>query len=255
MKYIKLFEEYDILNNEEKLLDVIADMVRRGILKSSDPEFEVSYNLDEDDVELGDVDYEHMSDKIREGYKSGELNVGEDEVRGWWHIDMQDIPRATLEYFEKLIKKIVDPKFVDFCEYVMTKYDDMGYKTKLLMELKKRNDFSMDENDFSDDLVFYDNGYEWPTFAKVSEFDEEDIWDMFLTDGIFVHFCVGLEESEDNDMEDLNAKVMELYKTIKNKYIILPNPEDQRVYKYISTFDVDDKVYDASVIEFRIRMR
>jgi len=76
MKYIKLFEEYDILNNEEKLLDVIADMVRRGILKSSDPEFEVSYNLDEDDVELGDVDYEHMSDKIREGYKSGELNVG-----------------------------------------------------------------------------------------------------------------------------------------------------------------------------------
>ncbi len=48
---------------------------------------DIEWSLEDESVkELDDSDIEHIAYMISEGYSEGELNHGEQEVRGWWKI-------------------------------------------------------------------------------------------------------------------------------------------------------------------------
>lgn len=48
----------------------------------------ISYWFHDDNLELNDIDIEHIKKSIDEGYREGELNqlVDDEEIRGWWGI-------------------------------------------------------------------------------------------------------------------------------------------------------------------------
>ncbi len=48
----------------------------------------INYNFfEEDNLKLDDSNEEHIAYMITQGYAEGELNQGDDEVRGWWSIN------------------------------------------------------------------------------------------------------------------------------------------------------------------------
>jgi len=80
--------------SEEVVLEYIAELITQGMKSGIDPNWSLSINTEEDNVELGDVDIEHIANMVKQGYVQGELCVAITEpeyreVRGWWEISIE----------------------------------------------------------------------------------------------------------------------------------------------------------------------
>jgi hypothetical protein len=82
----------------------------------------ISWTCDSETIkELDEWSIEHIEKLIKDGYSSGELYIGEEEVRGWWKIiNWEDI---ALELYNAL-KDIPTYNLNEKKKKAITRFDD-----------------------------------------------------------------------------------------------------------------------------------